>query len=87
MDLHQQRPTPRPGAAPDLDKGCRVARWRSGGQCRVQCGGQSKASGISVWFSSPNGDFAGKGVCGDPDQVRGIVKTLVTSEAPIRTVR
>ncbi|MCC5476067.1 SGNH/GDSL hydrolase family protein [Streptomyces barringtoniae] len=44
----------------------------------------AKASGINVWFSNPKSDFAGKGVCGDPEQVHGIVKTLVKSDEPIK---
>ncbi|KUM96606.1 hypothetical protein AQI88_11380 [Streptomyces cellostaticus] len=44
----------------------------------------AKASGINVWFSNPKADFAGKGVCGDPEQVHGIVKTLVKSDDPVK---
>ncbi|MHB9857884.1 hypothetical protein [Streptomyces sp. YIM S03343] len=41
-----------------------------------------KTQGVNVWFSDPKSDFAGKGVCGDPEQVHGIVKTLVKSDNP-----
>ncbi|MGW7822411.1 hypothetical protein ACWGLF_30860 [Streptomyces puniciscabiei] len=44
----------------------------------------AKAAGIDVWFSNPRSDFAGKGVCGDPEQVHGIVKTLTESDEPIK---
>ncbi|WP_250404373.1 SGNH/GDSL hydrolase family protein, partial [Streptomyces cellostaticus] len=42
----------------------------------------ARAAGIKAWFSNPKSDFAGKGVCGDPEQVHGIVKTLVKSDNP-----
>ncbi|SCF62156.1 GDSL-like Lipase/Acylhydrolase family protein [Streptomyces sp. LamerLS-31b] len=42
----------------------------------------AKTQGVNVWFSDPTRDFAGKGVCGDPEQVHGIVKTLVKSDNP-----
>ncbi|MEU7060256.1 hypothetical protein [Streptomyces sp. NPDC046197] len=38
--------------------------------------------GAKVWYSNPASDFQGKGVCGDPEQVHGIVKTLVKSDNP-----
>ncbi|WP_371792308.1 SGNH/GDSL hydrolase family protein [Streptomyces sp. NBC_01471] len=38
--------------------------------------------GTRVWFSDPSSDFAGKGVCGDPEDVHGIVKTLTDSDDP-----
>ncbi|MGW3130815.1 SGNH/GDSL hydrolase family protein [Streptomyces sp. NPDC001076] len=38
--------------------------------------------GVLAWFSNPTNDFAGKGVCGNPEQVHGIVKTLTTSDNP-----
>ncbi len=40
--------------------------------------------GVLAWFSNPKNDFAGKAVCGDPEQVHGIVKTLVDSDNPVR---
>ncbi|WP_241741006.1 SGNH/GDSL hydrolase family protein [Streptomyces sp. L2] len=40
--------------------------------------------GQFAWYSNPATDFAGKGVCGDPEQVHGIVKTLTTSDNPLR---
>ena len=43
----------------------------------------AKMQGADVWFSDPASDFAGKGVCGDPELVHGIVKTLVQSDEPI----
>ncbi|MEV7244254.1 hypothetical protein AB0N92_23810 [Streptomyces sp. NPDC093248] len=42
----------------------------------------AKTKGIEVRFSNPANDFAGTGVCGDPEQVHGIVKTLVKSDNP-----
>ncbi|MES9523050.1 SGNH/GDSL hydrolase family protein [Streptomyces capoamus] len=42
----------------------------------------AKAQGVDVRFTDPAKDFAGKGVCGDPEQVHGIVKTLVKSDNP-----
>ncbi|MFI9101241.1 SGNH/GDSL hydrolase family protein [Streptomyces fildesensis] len=39
--------------------------------------------GAHVWFSDPASDFAGKAVCGDPEQVHGLVKTLVDSDNPL----
>ncbi|MFI1762516.1 SGNH/GDSL hydrolase family protein [Streptomyces sp. NPDC020800] len=42
----------------------------------------AKQQGVDVAFSNPATDFAGKGVCGDPEQVHGIVKTLVKSDNP-----
>ncbi|MFD6552755.1 hypothetical protein [Streptomyces sp. NPDC058398] len=41
------------------------------------------AKGVAVRFSDPTADFAGKGVCGSPEQVHGIVKTLVQSDQPL----
>lgn len=40
--------------------------------------------GVLAWFSNPTSDFAGKAVCGDPEQVHGIVKTLTTSDDPVK---
>ncbi|MDJ0345974.1 SGNH/GDSL hydrolase family protein [Streptomyces sp. H10-C2] len=40
--------------------------------------------GARVWFSDPQSDFAGKAVCGDPEQVHGLVKTLVDSDNPAK---
>ncbi|MGW1375517.1 SGNH/GDSL hydrolase family protein [Streptomyces sp. NPDC002446] len=40
--------------------------------------------GIPVWFSNPKNDFVNQAVCGDPEQVHGIVKTLTASDDPIR---
>ncbi|MER7181148.1 SGNH/GDSL hydrolase family protein [Streptomyces hyaluromycini] len=37
---------------------------------------------VLAWFSNPANSFAGKGVCGNPEQVHGIVKTLTTSDNP-----
>ncbi|GAA3822896.1 hypothetical protein GCM10022403_065460 [Streptomyces coacervatus] len=42
----------------------------------------AKAKGIKAWFSNPKQNFAGKAVCGDPESVHGIVKTLVDSDQP-----
>ncbi|MFC0843727.1 GDSL-type esterase/lipase family protein [Streptomyces noboritoensis] len=38
--------------------------------------------GAQVWFSNPKNDFDGKAVCGDPEQIHGVVKTLVDSDPP-----
>ncbi|MGW3289422.1 SGNH/GDSL hydrolase family protein [Streptomyces sp. NPDC001002] len=43
-----------------------------------------KKQGVLAWFSNPTNDFAGKAVCGNPEQVNGIVKTLTTSDDPIK---
>ncbi|MGW0886489.1 phosphotransferase [Streptomyces sp. NPDC002671] len=43
-----------------------------------------KRQGVLAWFSNPTNDFAGKAVCGDREQVHGIVKTLVDSDDPIK---
>ncbi|MFF2808804.1 SGNH/GDSL hydrolase family protein [Streptomyces sp. NPDC058000] len=43
----------------------------------------AKQQGVPVWFSNPKNDFDGKAVCGNPEQVHGIVKTLTTSDDPI----
>ncbi|MFE0258219.1 SGNH/GDSL hydrolase family protein [Streptomyces sp. NPDC059010] len=42
----------------------------------------AKAKGAKAWFSNPKQNFAGKAVCGDPESVHGIVKTLVDSDEP-----
>lgn len=42
----------------------------------------AKAKGVKAWFSNPKQNFAGKAVCGDPETVHGIVKTLVDSDQP-----
>ncbi|GAA2762665.1 hypothetical protein GCM10010103_17060 [Streptomyces paradoxus] len=42
----------------------------------------AKAKGIKAWFSNPKQNFAGKAVCGNPETVHGIVKTLVDSDQP-----
>ena len=44
----------------------------------------AKAQGVSAGFSNPTSDFVGKGVCGDPEQIHGIVKTLTKSDDPVR---
>ncbi|WP_327712821.1 SGNH/GDSL hydrolase family protein [Streptomyces sp. NBC_00464] len=43
----------------------------------------AKAAGIDAWFSDPKDDFAGKAICGDPESIHGIVKTLVDSDKPL----
>ncbi|WP_333736259.1 hypothetical protein [Streptomyces sp. IBSBF 2806] len=35
-------------------------------------------------FSHPKSAFVNKGMCGDPEQSHGIVKTLVMSDDPIK---
>ncbi|MFJ5949488.1 hypothetical protein [Streptomyces noursei] len=35
-----------------------------------------------MWFSNAKNDFDGKAVCGNPEQVHGIVKTLTASDDP-----
>ncbi|MFJ8199296.1 SGNH/GDSL hydrolase family protein [Streptomyces sp. NPDC096152] len=47
-----------------------------------QAADDARAKGIQVWFSNPKQNFAGKAVCGDPESVHGIVKTLVDSDEP-----
>ncbi|MET8174268.1 NocE [Streptomyces clavifer] len=42
----------------------------------------AKAAGVNVWYSNPAQNFAGKAVCGDPEQVHGIVLDLVESDEP-----
>jgi hypothetical protein len=42
----------------------------------------AKATGTQAWFSNPKQNFAGKAVCGNPESVHGIVKTLVDSDQP-----
>ncbi|MFG2137802.1 hypothetical protein [Streptomyces sp. NPDC048650] len=42
----------------------------------------AKEQGVPVWFSNPTKDFEGQAVCGDPEQVHGIVKTLTASDGP-----
>ncbi|MFJ8314054.1 MULTISPECIES: SGNH/GDSL hydrolase family protein [unclassified Streptomyces] len=37
-----------------------------------------------VWFSNPKNDFKDQGICGDPEQIHGIVKTLTDSDNPIK---
>lgn len=46
--------------------------------------GYANTQGVPVWFSNPKSDFEGKAVCGDPEQVHGIVKTLTDSDQPIK---
>ncbi|MGP3756734.1 golvesin C-terminal-like domain-containing protein [Streptomyces sp. IBSNAI001] len=42
----------------------------------------AKAAGTKAWYSNPAQNFAGKAVCGDPEQVHGIVLDLVESDEP-----
>lgn len=42
----------------------------------------AKATGTKAWYSNPAQNFAGKAVCGDPEQVNGIVLDLVESDEP-----
>ncbi|MDF3290161.1 SGNH/GDSL hydrolase family protein [Streptomyces silvisoli] len=44
----------------------------------------AKSQGAQVWYSNPTNDFLGQGVCGNPENVHGIVKTLVKSDNPIK---
>ncbi|MFF1837010.1 hypothetical protein ACFVXE_22815 [Streptomyces sp. NPDC058231] len=44
----------------------------------------AEQEGAQVWFSNPQSDFAGQAVCGDPEQVHGIVKTLTESDNPVK---
>ena len=43
----------------------------------------AKAGGIKAWFSNPKQDFAGKAICGNPEQIHGIVTDLTESDQPI----
>ncbi|MEV5240868.1 hypothetical protein AB0K89_17455 [Streptomyces cinnamoneus] len=43
----------------------------------------AKQQGAQVWFSDPEKEFAGQAVCGDPENVHGIVKTLTRSDNPL----
>ncbi|MEV3854948.1 SGNH/GDSL hydrolase family protein [Streptomyces sp. NPDC050095] len=43
----------------------------------------ANSAGIKAWFSNPTAEFAGKAVCGDPESVHGLVKTLVDSDDPV----
>lgn len=42
-----------------------------------------KKDGVQAWFSNPKENFSGKAVCGDPETVHGVVKTLVDSDEPL----
>ncbi|MFJ8313440.1 MULTISPECIES: hypothetical protein [unclassified Streptomyces] len=44
----------------------------------------ARQQGIQVWFSDPTADVAGQGVCGNPEQIHGLVKTLTNSDNPIK---
>jgi hypothetical protein len=39
-----------------------------------------RAEGIAAWFANPIGRFAGKGICGDPETIHGLVLTLLPGE-------
>lgn len=47
-------------------------------ETNADIGGSSRI----VWFSDPGADFAGKGICGDPEQINGIIMTLTRSDEP-----
>ncbi|MER8184707.1 hypothetical protein [Kitasatospora sp. NPDC094015] len=42
------------------------------------------ALGAQVWFADPAKQFAGQGVCGTPENIHGIVKTLTRSDTPAK---
>ncbi|WP_190093499.1 hypothetical protein [Streptomyces melanogenes] len=44
----------------------------------------TRKQGAEVWFSNPKADFEGKAVCGDPERIHGIVKTLTNSDKPLK---
>ncbi|GGU68398.1 hypothetical protein GCM10010211_37160 [Streptomyces albospinus] len=44
----------------------------------------AKKQGVPVWFSYPREDFVNQAVCGDPEQVHGLVKTLTASDDPVK---
>ncbi|MFD9819834.1 NocE [Streptomyces violascens] len=44
----------------------------------------AKKQGVQAWFSNPTSDFENKAVCGNPESVHGIVKTLVASDDPVK---
>jgi hypothetical protein len=41
-----------------------------------------RLEGISVWFSDPVDEFAGKGVCGDPESIHNIVENTTAGDKP-----
>jgi hypothetical protein len=43
---------------------------------------QSVAAGIPVTFADPQQAFDGKGICGDPERIHGIVRGLTPSDKP-----
>ncbi|WP_240661320.1 MULTISPECIES: GDSL-type esterase/lipase family protein [unclassified Streptomyces] len=43
---------------------------------------EAQNAGIDARFTDPRGVFDGKGVCGDPETIHGIVKTLTDSDKP-----
>ncbi|WP_063788494.1 GDSL-type esterase/lipase family protein [Streptomyces chattanoogensis] len=42
----------------------------------------AKAKGIDVKYANPISEFAGKGICGDPESIHGIVLKTVDSDEP-----
>ncbi|MFI6469842.1 hypothetical protein ACIBL5_06190 [Streptomyces sp. NPDC050516] len=42
----------------------------------------ARKAGAQVWFSNPKTDFDGQGICGNPEQIHGLVKTLTKSDKP-----
>ncbi|MFI0217235.1 hypothetical protein [Streptomyces lydicus] len=44
----------------------------------------AKKQGVPVWFSYPREDFVNQVVCGDPEQVHGLVKDLTASDDPFK---
>jgi hypothetical protein len=45
---------------------------------------EAKKQGVRAWFSNPASDFAGKAVCGDPENIHAIVTKLTESDNPVK---
>ncbi|MFB7075188.1 hypothetical protein [Streptomyces sp. NPDC056290] len=43
---------------------------------------EARIAGIGARFTDPRDHFLNKGVCGDPETIHGIVKTLTESDEP-----
>lgn len=44
--------------------------------------GDAREAGVRVWFSDPRTVFAGKGICGDPETIHGIVADRTPGDPP-----
>ncbi|MFI6597622.1 hypothetical protein ACIBHX_15305 [Nonomuraea sp. NPDC050536] len=48
-----------------------------------QVAAEATTAGAPTWFADPRGNFAGQGVCGDPETIHGVVLDKTPGDSPV----